>query len=147
MLPLVTAALLIGVAGCNKDSAPQQDMNKAATDAGDAVKNAAAAVEQGGEKVAQDVKQAGEAAATDVATKAEELAAPVNAKAQEIIDGAKKLLNEGKLEQSLAKLKELGSEKVSAEQQTLADHLTARIHKMLGTGKPGAIKPPGTQQE
>jgi hypothetical protein len=134
MLTLTTAVLLIGVAGCDKkDSAVQQDMNKAATDAGDAVKNAADAVKQGGEKVAQDVKQAGETAAKDVTKKAEELAAPINTKAQEIIDGAKKLVNDGKLQDALAKLKELSGEKLSTEQQALADGLKAQIDKLLGT--------------
>lgn len=133
ILTLITGVLLAGLAGCNKDSAAQKDMDKAATDAGDAVKNAAEAMKQGGEKVAQDVKQAGEAVAQDVAKKAEAVTAPVNAKAQEIIDGAKKLFNDGKLQDALAKLKELGGEKLSAEQQALADSLKAQIDKLLGT--------------
>ena len=123
MLTITAAVLLIGVAGCDKkDSAVQQDLNKAATDAGDAVKNATDAV-----------KQAGETAAKDVTKKAEELAAPVNAKAQEIIDGAKKLVSDGKLQDALAKLKELSSEKLSTEQQALADGLKTQIDKLLGT--------------
>lgn len=122
ILTLVTIVLLIGVSGCNKDSAAQKDLDKAASATGDAVKDAADAV-----------KQAGETAAKDVAKKAEELAAPVNAKAQGIIDEAKKFVNDGKLQEALAKLKELGGEKLSAEQQALADGLKAQIDKLLGT--------------
>jgi len=132
-LTFVTALLLAGLMACNKDSAVQKDIDKAATDAGDTVKNAADAVKQGGEKVVQDVKQAGETAAKDAAQKAEELAAPVNAKAQGIIDETKKLFNDGKLQEALAKLKELSGEKLSAEQQALADNLKAQIDKLLGT--------------
>src|SRR5262245_49807286 len=104
ILTTLAAALLVG-AGCNKDSAVQKDVDKAASDAGDALKDAAGAVKQGGEKVVQDVKQAGEAAAKDAAKKAEELAAPVNAKAQGIIDETKNLVSGGKLKEALAKLK------------------------------------------
>lgn len=133
ILSLLAVALLAGVAGCNKDSAAQKDMDKAASDASDAVKSAADALKEGGEKVAQDVKQAGDAAAKDAAKKAEELAAPVNAKAQGIIDETKQLFNDGKLQEALAKLKELTGEKLSAEQQALADNLKAQIDKLLGT--------------
>ena len=145
---LTAVAVLTAVVGCNKDSAAQPEMNKAATDAGDAVKNAADAMKEGGEKVAQDVKQAGEAVAKDVTQKAEELAAPINAKAQEVIDGTKKLFSEGKFEAALAHLKSLGSEKLSAEQQTVVDNLKARINKAMGiTSKTNAIRSPGTLLE
>lgn len=132
ILTTLGVALLVG-AGCNKDSAVQKDVDKAASDAGDALKNAGDAVKQGGEKVVQDVKQAGEAAAKDAAKKAEEVAAPVNAKAQGIIDETKKLVSDGKLQEAVAKLKELTGEKLSAEQQALADGLKAQIDKLLGT--------------
>ena len=41
---LTAIAMLIAVVGCNKDSTARQEMDKAATDAGDAVKNAADAI-------------------------------------------------------------------------------------------------------
>ncbi|HEX5218813.1 MAG TPA: hypothetical protein VFZ59_04550 [Verrucomicrobiae bacterium] len=131
VLAILGTALIVST-GCNKDSAAQQDLDKAASDAGGALKNAAEAVKEGGEKVGQDVKQAGEALAKDVAKKAEEVAAPVNAKAQGIIDETKKLVSDGKLQEAVAKLKELTGEKLSAEQQALADGLKAQIDKLSG---------------
>ena len=133
ILTPILAILLVGIAGCNKDSTARQDIDKAASDASDAIK-------QGGEEVAQDLKQAGEAVASDVTKKAEELSAPVNAKAQEVIDGAKKLFNDGKLQDALAKLKELDSEKLSEEQQALTRTLTARINKALSGKSPGTLQ-------
>jgi len=119
---LTTAALLVLGAGCNKqDSAAQQDLKQAGDAASVAVKDAAAAV-----------RQAGETAVKDVTKQAEKLASPASSKAQEIIDGAKKLFNDGKLQEALAKLKELGGEKLSAEQQTIADGLKAQIDKLVG---------------
>ena len=134
LLTVVTTALTLWTAGCEKKEAtPQKDLQNAATDAGDAAKNVADAAKQTGEKVAQDVKQAGQQLAKDVATKTEELAAPVNAKAQEIIDAAKKLVSDGKLQDALTKLKELGGQTLSAEQKSVADGLKAQIDKLLGT--------------
>jgi len=135
ILTLATASLLVWAAGCNqKDAAAEQDMKQAGAAAGDAVSDAADAVKQTGEKLAQDVKQAGETVAKDAAQKAQALAAPVNAKAQEVIDSAKKLFTDGKVQESLAKLKELGSEKLSADQQAIVDGLKAQIEKASKAG-------------
>lgn len=123
LFTLATAALVIWAAGCEKkDSTGQTDRPNAATDAGDAVKN-----------VAEAAKQTGANVAKDATAKAEELAAPINAKAQQIIDATKKLISDGKLQDALAKLKELGGEKLSAEQKAIADGLKAQIDKLLGT--------------
>lgn len=123
LFTLAMAALIVWTAGCEKsDSTVQKDLQNAATDAGDAVKN-----------VAESAKQTGENVAKDATAKAEELAAPINAKAQQIIDATKKLISDGKLQDALAKLKELGGEKLSAEQKAIADGLKAQIDKLLGT--------------
>jgi len=123
LFTLATAALIVWTAGCEKkDSTVEKDLQNAATDAGDAVKN-----------VAEAAKQTGENVAKDATAKAEELAAPINAKAQQIIDATKKLISDGKLQDALAKLKELGGEKLSAEQKAIADGLKAQIDKLLGT--------------
>ena len=145
---LTAIAMLIAVVGCNKDSTARQEMDKAATDAGDAVKNAADAIKEGGEKVAQDVKQAGEAVAKDVTNRVGELAAPINAKTQEVIDGAKKLFSEGKFEEALTQLKDLGAGNLSAEDQAIVNNLKARINKAMGvTSKTNTIRSPGTLAE
>lgn len=134
LFTLAAAALVMWAAGCEKkDTTVQKDLSNAATDAGDAVKNVADAAKQTGEKAVQDVKVAGQKVAADVSAKAGEMAAPINAKAQEIIDGAKKLFTDGKLQDALVKLKELGGEKLSAEQQAISDSLKAQIDKLLGT--------------
>lgn len=123
LFTLATAALVIWAAGCEKkDSTVQKDLQNAATDAGDAVKDVAAAAKQTGENIAKDAT-----------AKAGELAAPINTKAQEIIDATKKLISDGKLQDALTKLKELGGEKLSAEQKAIADGLKAQIDKLLGT--------------
>jgi hypothetical protein len=134
LFTLATATLVLWTTGCEKkDATVQKDLQNAATDAGDAAKKVADAAKQTGEKVAADVKEASQTVAKDVAAKAEELAAPVNTKAQEIIDATKKLISDGKLPDALAKLKELGGEKLSAEQKSIADGLKAQIDKLLGT--------------
>ena len=78
-------------------------------------------------------REAGQKPALDVTDKAKEVAAPVNAQAQGIIDAAKQYVNDGKLQEAYAKLKELGGEKLSAEQQAIADNLKAQIDKLLST--------------
>jgi hypothetical protein len=134
LFALATAALVIWSTGCDKkDADVQKDMKAAESDASAAMKNAADAAKQTGEKVVADVKETGEKVAKNVAAKADELAAPVNTKAQEIIDATKKFISDGKLQDAMAKLKELGGEKLSAEQQTIADGLKAQIDKLLGT--------------
>lgn len=122
LFTLATAALVVWAAGCEKkDTAVQKDLQNAATDAGDAVKNLADAAKQTAEDVAKDTT-----------AKAGELVAPISTKAQEIIDATKKLISDGKLQDALAKLKELGGEKLSAEQKAIADGLKAQIDKLLG---------------
>ena len=112
LFTLATTALVVGLTGCGKkENANLEDQAKAAaTETGDAIKQAADAAKEAGQKAAQDV--------TD---KAKEVAAPVNAQAQGIIDAAKQYVSDGKLQEAYAKLKELGGEKLSAEQQAIAD--------------------------
>jgi hypothetical protein len=134
LFTLAAVALVIWATGCEKkDTTAQPDANKAVTDSGAAVKDSADAMKETSVKVAQDAKEAGQKVAKDVSAKTEELAAPINAKAQEIIDAAKKLVSDGKLQDALTKLKELGGQMLSAEQKTVADGLKAQIDKLLGT--------------
>lgn len=140
IIPILAAAgLLVWAAGCGqKDTTAEQDLHKADVAAGNAMKDVTEAAKQTGEKVLQDVKQAGETVAKDATQKAQALAAPVNAKAQEIIDSAKKLFTDGKLQESLAKLKELGAEKLSADQKAVVDGLNAQIEKASKAGSDAA---------
>ncbi len=78
------------------------------------------------------MQETGAKVVNDVAEKAKEVAAPVNAKAQELLDSAKRLIGEGKLQDALAKLKALNGENLSAESQALADSLRAQIDKLPG---------------
>jgi predicted small lipoprotein YifL len=145
LFTLATTALLAGLAGCGKqENASLEDQAKtAATEASDAVKKTADSVKETGEKVVQDVKEAGQKAAQDVTDKAKEVVAPVNAKAQGIIDAAKQYVSDGKLQEAYTKLKELGGEKLSAEQQAIADSLKAQIDKLLGTTNKAATDAAG----
>ncbi len=134
LFALATITLLLTATGCGKqDTTTQQDLQKAGSDAGDAIKEAANAVKQAGEKVAQDVKETSQKVAKDAAAKAEELAAPVNAKAQEIINSTQKFVSEGKVQEALNKWKELAGEKLSAEQKAMADKLKAQLDKLSST--------------
>jgi len=129
----VAAGLLLGITGCEKKEATVQDDAKAAaTDAGDALKQTAAAVKESGTKAVNEVTE-----------KAKEVAAPASAKAQELIDAAKKLVNEGKFQEALAKLKDIGSEKLSVQQQSLVDGLKAQIEKALGASSKAATDATG----
>jgi cell division septum initiation protein DivIVA len=133
LVPLVAAALLIWVTGCEKKEATVQDQAKTMADeASDAAKKGAEAVQETAAKVA-----------SDVAEKAKEVAAPASNKAQELIDAASKLVGEGNYQDALAKLKELSGEKLSATQQSLVDALKAQIQKALGGTPPTATDAAG----
>lgn len=133
LFPLVTAAFLVGTAGCDskKDATVQDQTQRAADGASDALKKTTDAVKETGAKIMNDVKEAGTKVVTDVTEKAREVTAPGNAKAQELLDSAKSLIGEGKLQGALTKLKALNGEKLSGEQQALADSLKAQIDKLL----------------
>lgn len=124
LFPLITAAFLVWTAGCGnkKDATAQDQAPSAAAGASDALKKTTDAVKETGAKVVSDVTE-----------QAREVTAPVSAKAQALLDSAKSLIGEGKLQDALAKLKALSSEKLSPEQQVLADSLLAQIDKLLSS--------------
>jgi hypothetical protein len=72
-----------------------------------------------------------QSAAGDLAKKASDLTATGSAKAQELIDSATKLVGEGKFQDAMAKLKAIGSEKLSVNQKAMVDTLKAQIEKAL----------------
>lgn len=135
LFPLVTAVLLVWTTGCdNKKDATTQDRGPGTADGvSDALKKTTDAVKETEAKVVTDVKDAGTKVVTDVTEKAKEVAAPASAQAQELLDSAQSLIGEGKLQDALAKLKAVSGEKLSTEQQALADSLKAQIDKLLGT--------------
>ncbi len=135
LFPLAAAALLAGNTGCDskKDATVQDQTRSAADGASDTLKKTTDAVKETGAKVVNDVKEAGTKAVNEVTEKVKEVAAPASAKAQELLDSAKSLIGEGKLQDALAKLKALSGEKLSTEQQALADSLKAQVDKLLGT--------------
>ena len=133
LFTLVAAGLVVCSIGCDKKDASVQDQVKdAAGNTGDAVKNAVGTV-----------KEAGEKAVTAVTEKAKEVAAPVSAKGQELIDSAKSLVAEGKYQDALAKLKELGTERLPVDQQAMVDGLKAQIQKALGATSKGGTEAAG----
>ncbi len=67
----------------------------------------------------------------DLAKQASNLTAVGSVKAQELIDSATKLVGEGKFQDAMAKLKAIGSEKLSASQQAIVDALKAKIDAAL----------------
>jgi hypothetical protein len=131
---LAAAGLVAWATGCDKKEATVQDGVKSVTDAaGDAVKKTTEAVQETGTKIG-----------TDVADKAKEVAAPASSKAQELIDSAKSLVSAGKFQDALAKLKALGTEKLSPTQQSMVDALKAQIQKALGATPPTAADAAGS---
>jgi hypothetical protein len=133
LFALATAGILACTMGCDNKSASVQDQIKnAAGNAGDAVKNTADAVKESGEK-----------AAAAVTEKAKEVSAPASTKAQELIDSAKSLVGEGKYQDALAKLKEIGGEKLPVTQQAIVDGLKAQIQKALGAATPATTDAAG----
>lgn len=126
LIPLAAVALLVWISGCEKKETTVQDQGNAVADkAGDALKQSAEAAKVAGTKAVNEV------------------AAPASAKAQELIDSAKKLVSEGKFQDAMAKLTEIGSEKLSASQQTIVDGLKAQIEKALGASSKTATDAAG----
>jgi hypothetical protein len=124
IVALTVTTLAFGVAGCKEET-------KSATEQ---TKEAAATVGDTMAKTVETAKDAGAKVVADVTDKAKELAAPASAKAQELIAAAKNLVGEGKFQEALTKLKDIGSEKLSVDQQAVVDGLKAQIEKALGAG-------------
>lgn len=119
---LTIAALTCWVAGCKDEAKSVTEQTKeAASSVGDTVA-----------KTVESAKDAGAKAVTDMTDKAKEMAAPANAKAQELITAATSLVSEGKFQDALTKLKEIGSEKLSLDQESVVAGLKAQIEKALG---------------
>lgn len=131
---MITAATLaVWVTGCEeKKTDIGSQIKQEADKAGDAVKNAAESVKETGEKVAKDV-----------ADKAKEVTAAASAKGQELIDSAKSLVAEGKFQEAMDKLKAIGGEKLSVDQQAIVDNLKAQIEKALASGQKAATDAAG----
>ena len=128
IVSLTAVALTLWATGCKEET-------KTATEQ---TKDAAASVSDTVAKTVETAKDAGAKVVADVTDKAKELAAPASAKAQELIDSAKNLVGEGKFQEALTKLKDIGSEKLSADQQAVVDGLKAQIEKALGAGTKAA---------
>lgn len=122
ILSLTVAALAVWAVGCDnsKETSVTGQTKPAAPDAGNKIGEAAAAIKETGVQVA-----------SNAVTQAKEVVAPASAQAQALIDSAKNLLTEGKFQEALAKLKEIGGEKLSLNQQSIVDGLKAQIEKAL----------------
>ena len=128
IVSLTAVAFTLWATGCKEET-------KTATEQ---TKDAAASVSDTVAKTVETAKDAGAKVVADVTDKAKELAAPASAKAQELIDSAKNLVGEGKFQEALTKLKDIGSEKLSVDQQAVVDGLKAQIEKALGAGTKAA---------
>jgi len=132
LLPLSLAALW--AAGCSENTPPPS--------APEPPPPAAAAVGNPARETAAPARDAATTVVQDAADKAKEViaAAAAGAKVQELIDAAKKLVGEGKLQDALAKLKELGGQTLSPAQQSAADALKAQIELALKAGSKNATE-------
>lgn len=130
IVALTLTTLAFGVVGCKEETKSTTEQTK----------EAAATVSDTVAKTVETAKDAGAKVVADVTDKAKELAAPASAKAQELIDAAKNLVGEGKFQEALTKLKDIGSEKLSVDQQAVVDGLKAQIEKALGVGTKAATE-------
>lgn len=130
---LTVAVLALWVAGCKDEAKSIADKTK------DAVATASDTMG----KTVESAKDGSAKVVSDVTDKAKELAAPASAKAQELITAATSLVGEGKFQDALAKLKEIGGEKLSLNQETIVSGLKAQIEKALGAGTKSATDAAG----
>jgi len=123
LFPLATVAFLVWTAGCNnkKDSAAPEPAQSAAPT-----------------KAPEPVKQPAPQVAKAVPAKPKAVAAPIKTKTQELLASAKKLADEGKLQEASAKLTALSGEKLSSEQQSMSDSLKAQIEKSVAANAKAA---------
>jgi uncharacterized lipoprotein YajG len=112
---LAAVLLLVGASGCEK---PEEATAPVPT------KPAA-------ESAHSSVQSATDGAEVAAATK--DAAAATSSKAQELITSAQRFFSSGKFQEALAKLKEVGGEKLTPDQQILVNNLTAQIEKVLST--------------
>lgn len=136
-------ALLAGVAllpGCGDSSSPSSSPGGAATPAmsesAEAARKSASDTASAVGQAASDATTAARDAASDAAAAAKKTAADaadaVSAQTQSLMDQVKKLIEDGKGSEAMAKLKELGNLKLTPEQQTMVDDLMAQAQKALG---------------
>jgi len=133
IIPATILALAIVAAGCKEEPKSAKEQTK----------DVAAAVNDTVAKGVASAKDAGAKVVSDVTDKAKELAAPASAKAQELIDAAKNLVSAGKFQDALAKLTEIGGEKLSLDQETIVTGLKTQIEKALGAGTKAATDAAG----
>ena len=121
IVSISVGALLLWNAGCKQESKPDAEpAAEAAPSTAEVVAKSMDSAKETGTKVVQETTSG-----------AIEVAAPASTKAQELIDSAKGLLAEGKFQDALARLKEIGGEKLSLNQQSMVDSLKAQIEKAL----------------
>lgn len=130
---LALLASLALLTGCGDSSSPSgstsQTMSEATAAAKKSASDATAAVGQ----AATDATAATKQAASDAAT-------AVNTQATALLDQAKKLIQDGKGSEAMAKLKDLGNLKLSPEHQKMVDDLMAQAQKALGGATDAAKK-------
>jgi hypothetical protein len=126
LLLTFTAALALGLAGCNKSETSTLSTDDAVSKTAEAAKAAEAVKAEAAKVEAARVEAAKVAAAKVAAAKAAD-----NAKAQELIDKATSLVAESKFSDASSTLQQLTGLSLTSEQIKLVDTLKEQIQKAL----------------
>ena len=134
LVPGIMTLAALAFAGCsNSENAgtTSQEVQKAAQSAADSAKKTTAQSAETLQRTAEQVHADATKTASQLKDQTQTAIAAANEKVQGLIDTAKKLIADTKWQQALDTLQQVGSYKLSPEQQTLVDALKKQVQERL----------------